>query len=62
MSAWDIAALIPILREAGGVCVDWQGNETITGGDGVSVNAALASEVISILKSAPRLKASTKAV
>ena len=37
MSPWDIAALIPILREAGGTCTDWKGVETVTGGDGVSV-------------------------
>ncbi|MBL8820330.1 MAG: histidinol-phosphatase [Planctomyces sp.] len=61
MSAWDIAALIPILREAGGVCVDWQGIETVYGGDGVSVNAALASEVVAFLKNAPRLPSAPKA-
>jgi histidinol-phosphatase len=56
MSPWDIAALIPILREAGGLCVDWQGNETIHGGDGVSVVPALRDEVISILRTAPTVK------
>lgn len=55
MSAWDIAALIPILREAGGVCLDWKGNETIFGGDGVSTNAALKSDVIELLATAPPL-------
>ena len=55
MSAWDIAALIPILREAGGSCTDWQGQETVTGGDGVSVVPALKAEVIEILRTAPAL-------
>lgn len=55
MSAWDIAALIPILREAGGYCLDWRGNESVVGGDGVSVNAALKDQVIAILKAAPPL-------
>jgi len=55
MSAWDIAALIPILREAGGSCTDWQGKETVTGGDGVSVVPALKAEVIDILRTAPAL-------
>lgn len=59
MSPWDIAALIPILREAGGLCVDWQGNETIHGGDGVSVVPALRDEVISILRKAPPVKKSS---
>ena len=57
MSAWDIAALIPIIREAGGICTDWQGNEDINGGDGVSLTPALQNEVMAILKSAPRLRA-----
>lgn len=56
MSPWDIAALIPILREAGGVCVDWQGHETIHGGDGVSVVPALRDAVISVLRTAPPVK------
>lgn len=55
MSAWDIAALIPILREAGGSCTDWTGKETVTGGDGVSVVPALKEQVISILRTAPPL-------
>jgi myo-inositol-1(or 4)-monophosphatase len=57
MSPWDIAALIPILREAGGCCTDWQGRETISGGDGVSVIPSLKAQVIDILKTAPALPA-----
>jgi len=56
MSPWDIAALIPILREAGGTCTDWKGVETVTGGDGVSVVPALKDAVLSVLKNAPALK------
>lgn len=55
MSPWDIAALIPILREAGGTCTDWKGVETVTGGDGVSVVPALKDAVLSVLKNAPAL-------
>ena len=55
MSPWDIAALIPILREAGGHCTDWKGAETTTGGDGVSTNAALHETVIRQLSAAPPL-------
>lgn len=55
MSPWDIAALIPILREAGGYCLDWKGQETIFGGDGVSVTPALKDQVIAILSTAPAL-------
>ena len=53
MSAWDIAALIPIVREAGGHCTDWQGQEDIFGGDGFSTNAALHKQVLDVLKAAP---------
>jgi histidinol-phosphatase len=55
MSPWDIAALIPILREAGGTCTDWKGQETTTGGDGVSVVPALREAVVGILSKAPPL-------
>lgn len=55
MSPWDIAALIPILREAGGTCTDWKGVETVTGGDGVSVVPALKDTVLYVLKNAPML-------
>jgi myo-inositol-1(or 4)-monophosphatase len=53
MSAWDIAALIPIVREAGASCTDWQGAENINGGDGISVAAGLKDEVLEILRKAP---------
>ena len=46
MSLWDAAALLPILKEAGGRFVTWSGEERADGGDGVSVNAALADEVL----------------
>jgi histidinol-phosphatase len=51
MSAWDIAALIPILREAGGCCINWDGGESIDGGDGISVIPELKDEVLRILQS-----------
>ena len=56
MSAWDIAALIPILREAGGSCTDWKFEENIFGGDGVSCVPGLAAEIRELLKDAPPLK------
>ena len=37
LNAWDAAALLPILEEAGGHFVDWNGEPTIYGGNGVSV-------------------------
>jgi histidinol phosphatase-like enzyme (inositol monophosphatase family) len=59
MSPWDIAALIPILREARGHCTDWHGHDSLTGGDGVSTNAALHQAVINILQQAPPLPGRT---
>ena len=46
MSLWDAAALLPILKEAGGRFVTWTGEERADGGDGVSVNAALREDVM----------------
>jgi histidinol phosphatase-like enzyme (inositol monophosphatase family) len=42
MSPWDVAALIPVIEEAGGVFTDWQGRPGI-GSDAVASNAALAT-------------------
>lgn len=55
MSPWDIAALIPIVREAGGMCTDWTGAENVAGGDGVSVTPKLQAAVLQILQKAPPL-------
>ncbi len=55
MSAWDIAALIPILREAGASCTSWKGEENVFAGDGVSVIPQLRQSVIDILSRAPAL-------
>ena len=49
MNAWDAAALLPILREAGGTFVDWAGQETIYSGNGLSVNGALRDKILTIL-------------
>jgi histidinol-phosphatase len=41
MSPWDVAALIPVIEEAGGVFTDWQGRPGI-GPDAIASNATLA--------------------
>jgi histidinol-phosphatase len=48
---WDAAALIPLVREAGGHYLDWNGVESFESGDGMSVNAALSEEVLEIVQS-----------
>ncbi|GAA2545951.1 histidinol-phosphatase [Pseudonocardia hydrocarbonoxydans] len=40
-SPWDLAALVPLLREAGGRLTSLSGDEGFTGGDGLSSNGAL---------------------
>ena len=50
MSAWDAAALLPIVEEAGGHFIDWEGNASIHSGNGVSVNAHLKDDVVKLLR------------
>jgi histidinol phosphatase-like enzyme (inositol monophosphatase family) len=45
VNAWDAAAIMPIIEEAGGVFTDWTGRRTAFGGDLIATNAAL-SEVV----------------
>ena len=49
MSAWDAAALLPIIVEAGGVYTDWRGRATAFGGDSIATNANLAAATREIL-------------
>jgi len=49
VAPWDVAALYPIITEAGGVFTDWLGNPTPFGGDAIATNAALALSVRQIL-------------
>ncbi len=50
MNIWDAAALIPIIEEAGGHFMDWNGAATASSGNGISVNAALREKVLCITK------------
>ena len=45
-NAWDVAAILPIVREAGGKFTDWKGNATTRGGDGVGTNGLLHVSVL----------------
>ena len=51
LSEWDAAALIPIIEEAGGVFMDWAGESTATGGNGISTTPALKDQVLQLLES-----------
>lgn len=45
VEAYDVAPMPVVLREAGGAFFDWTGAETIRGGHGIAVNAALEGAV-----------------
>jgi histidinol phosphatase-like enzyme (inositol monophosphatase family) len=46
MNLWDNAALLPILREAGGTFTDWSGDPTHTAPEALSTNGALLARVL----------------
>ncbi|TWU59423.1 Histidinol-phosphatase [Rubripirellula tenax] len=48
-NAWDVAAILPIVVEAGGRFTDWKGVETCRGGDGVGTNGRLHDTVMNLL-------------
>jgi fructose-1,6-bisphosphatase/inositol monophosphatase family enzyme len=50
MNPWDAAALVPIVEEAGGTFMDWNGVTSIHSGNGISVNAALREQVLRITR------------
>lgn len=49
MSPWDAAALVPVVREAGGEFSDWNGDVTPFGDGAIATNGALARPVRSRL-------------
>ena len=48
-NAWDVAAILPIIAEAGGRFTDWKGTATVRGGDGVGTNGHLHEAVLELL-------------
>ena len=49
MNSWDLLALVPIIRGAGGVISDWQGKDPVKGSSIVASNPHLHEQVIDIL-------------
>ena len=49
LSAWDAAAIMPAVVEAGGVFTDWEGNATAFGGSAIATNALVARQTRAIL-------------
>ena len=52
LSIWDAAAVKPIIDEAGGIFVDWNGVPSIESGDAIGTNAALLPQILEITKPA----------
>lgn len=50
MNPWDIAALVPIVRGAGGTITDWQGLDPVTATSTVAASAALHPQILAALK------------
>lgn len=48
-NAWDVAAILPVVVEAGGEFTDWKGNPTSRGGDGVGTNGKLHRATLELL-------------
>jgi histidinol-phosphatase len=49
VNVWDLAALLPIIEEAGGTLTDFAGRRTIRGNNAVTTNRVLLPEVLKIL-------------
>lgn len=49
LSLWDIAALIPVIQEAGGTVTALGGESALTGGSAVSTNGVLHAEALTAL-------------
>lgn len=53
MHVWDCAALLPILRGAGGTFTDWTGVSTIHGPDAISSNGVLLDSILKTIRGNP---------
>jgi histidinol phosphatase-like enzyme (inositol monophosphatase family) len=49
MSPWDLLPLIPIIKGAGGIVTDYQGNDAVNGKSAIASSSKIHSEIISIL-------------
>ena len=49
MSAWDSMAVIPVIRGAGGIITDYNGNDPVKGNSIIAASGEIHSEVIKIL-------------
>ncbi len=52
-NAWDVAAILPVIVEAGGQFTDWTGAATARGGDGIGTNGKLHGATLAALARSP---------
>jgi histidinol phosphatase-like enzyme (inositol monophosphatase family) len=52
LDLWDLAALQPVIEEAGGSFTDWQGRPTVHSGEAIATNGLIKDEVLKITRSA----------
>jgi histidinol-phosphatase len=50
-AVWDLAALLPVIEEAGGTFSDWQGRRTIHSGQAIATNGRIHDEVLALISS-----------
>lgn len=50
-AVWDLAALLPVIEEAGGKFTDWQGRPTVHSGQSLATNGRLHDEVLALVGS-----------
>jgi histidinol phosphatase-like enzyme (inositol monophosphatase family) len=48
LDLWDLAALQPVIEEAGGTFTDWQGRATVHSREAIATNRLVAEEVLAI--------------
>jgi len=51
MSLWDIAAIVPIVKGAGGIITDYNGNDPLKGNSIIAASPRMHSQVIMELNS-----------
>lgn len=54
LNVWDAAAVQPILEEAGGAFVDWQGRPTIHAGEAIGCAPGVLEEILAITRGFPK--------
>ena len=53
LDVWDVAALVPVVEEAGGRITAFDGSHILTGGGGISSNAVLHDTLRQVIDQAP---------